>query len=250
MKLSLAASVDALLAERAAAAGLSVQEMARVLIAQGLGLLGSVAVPPGTSRDLQGPSEAPSSPPPSPSLDSPTPPSLPPPEQQKPCGAEGELVLFPDIAAVETAKEAARKKRDADREAELAWRISEVWEDFLFAREAFFRDVSGVKPGSVPELRLVRQDIRQALLIHDRDRLAIEDRDRWRRDSPVRAAGIGIFYDPWCAGTSPQNDARNGGKRYLEPWRPWKPQRGKPDPVTRFSELYFERRDQHEARSG
>lgn len=169
-------------------------------------------------------------------------PALPPPR------LDAEILLFPELHAVDTAKEAARKKRDAEREAELAWRIAEVWEDFLFAREAFFRDVSGVKPGSLPEIRLVRNDIRQALLIHDRDRLALGDRDRWRRESPVRAAGIGIFYDPWCAGTSPQNDARNGGKRYLEPWRPWKPQKGKPDPVTRFAELYFEVRDQEEAR--
>jgi hypothetical protein len=59
----------------------------------------------------------------------------------------------------------------------------------------------------------------------------------------VRAAGCGIFNDPWCSGRHPQNDAANGGTRYLEPWRPWKRLHGKPDPVPRFSQLYFELRE-------
>jgi len=170
-------------------------------------------------------------------------------KQIQTCAAEGDLLLFPDLPSpAESPKEAAKKKRDAEREAEIAWRIREVWGSYLYARDAFFRDVSGVKRQSAPNLRLVRDDIRAALLLHDRDLLGPQDRDRWRAESPVRAAGIGIFYDPWCAGTHPQNDVRTGGRRYLEPWRPWRPQRGKGDPVTRFAELCFEQRDQEAAR--
>jgi hypothetical protein len=157
----------------------------------------------------------------------------------QPAGPPGALVLFPDV---ETAKEVARKKR----EVELAWRIEQTWESYLFAREAFFRDASGIRPGSKPELRLVAPEIRRALLLHDRDRLAPEDRELWRRESPVLAAGVGIFYDPWMTGRSPKNDALNGGRRYLEAWRPWK-LRNKVDPVLGFAELCFEVRDQVEA---
>lgn len=162
-------------------------------------------------------------------------------------GQGGELVLFPEIPVVDAAKDLARKKREAEKEAELAWRVGEVWSAFLYARQCFFREHNGVRPGVEPALDPVRQYIRAALLRHDKHLLAPEDRDHWRRESSARGAGIGIFHDPFFTGTSKDNDAHAGGKRYLEPWRPWRVQRDKPDPVPRFAEIYFEIRDVSEA---
>src|SRR5678815_5593068 len=72
--------------------------------------------------------------------------------------------------------------------------------------------------------------------------MCIRDRARgaWILESETRAAGIGIFYDPWMTGKSKDNDHTNGGRRYLGHDRPWVPQRGKEDPVSRYAALYFE----------
>jgi len=145
---------------------------------------------------------------------------------------------LPDVAA----REATRS-----RTAELRWRIEECWRDHLLCREGFYREQNGSPPGVHPALTdEIAKAIRDQLLAHDRDLLGPADRDRWRRESRVRAAGCGVFNDPWCSGRHTQNDATNGGTRYLEPWRPWKRLHGKPDPVPRFAQLYFEIRDAEE----
>lgn len=140
--------------------------------------------------------------------------------------------------------------RDAtrSRNVELRWRIEECWRDHLLCRDGFYREQNGSPPGVHPTLTdEIAKAIRDQLLAHDRDLLAPENRDRWRRESRVRAAGCGIFNDPWCSGRHPQNDAlHGGGTRYLEPWRPWKRLHGKADPVPRFAQLYFEIRDAEE----
>lgn len=125
---------------------------------------------------------------------------------------------------------------------ELRWRIAEVWQAHLAAWRAFLRDKTGVEPRHEPVLHRddIEAPIRAALLEHDRQRLGAADRERWRDESPVLAAGVGIFYDPWCSGSDPQNDVATGGKRFIEHWRPWKRLRGKPDPVIKFSDLCFE----------
>ena len=141
------------------------------------------------------------------------------------------------------------ERRGAGRDQELRWRIDVVWRDHLTAWRKFFKRENGVAPSQTPTLHQqdILKPIREGLLTHDNHLLGEHLRDQWCRESKVRAAGIGIFYDPWCTGHHKDNDASSGGKRYLEHWRPWKRQHGKPDPVPRFAELYFEKRDAIEA---
>lgn len=136
-------------------------------------------------------------------------------------------------------------------DSEIAWRVQEVWAAHLRARARFFHEANGAAPGVAPTLTpAIRQAITAAIHGHDGELLAEEQRETWKRDSRARAAGIGIFYDPFMAGESRENDARNGGKRYLEAERAWVPLKNRPDPVNRFAELYFERRAAHEAARG
>lgn len=129
----------------------------------------------------------------------------------------------------------------AQRE-EIEWRVKETWTTHCTARRRWYVSTTG-KTTALPEFTdELQAAIRAAIKSHDRSRLGPEDRERWRAESPVRAAGIGIFYSTWHTGTDPRNNTTTGGKRYLEPWRPWKAQRGKPDPVPEFAELYFERK--------
>jgi hypothetical protein len=145
-------------------------------------------------------------------------------------GADGERSVGP----------AARR---AARRAELDWRIAETWATHLKAREAFWMDRNG-RPAEAPSLTPeTRGAIRDQIEAHDSTRLAAEDRDRWTRESPVRAAGVGLFLSKWHTGEDSRNNAKTDGSRYLEPWRPWKHQKGKPDPVPTFSQLYFEDRN-------
>lgn len=134
---------------------------------------------------------------------------------------------------------------------ELRWRVGQVWQAHLAARRAFFERETGVAPSQLPTFDHddIEAPIRDALHRFDGDLMAPDQRDRWQRESRVRASGIGIFYDSWMTGNSPENNTSNGGKRYLEPWRPWKAQRGKGHPVLRFAELYFTARDKSEARA-
>lgn len=125
--------------------------------------------------------------------------------------------------------------------AELNWRVEQTWLAHLAQWREFFRSVNGAVPSPDPTLtEEIREAIREALLTYDGALLGPDQREEWRRQSKALAAGIGIFLDPWCTGQHKDNEATNGGKRYLEHWRPWKRQRGKGDPVDRFSELYFE----------
>lgn len=142
----------------------------------------------------------------------------------------------------------AAKKRGAPSatlEAEIAWRVSRVWEVHLAAWRNYRQDRTGVRPKRDPQPHPtdILKPIRLALLAHDKHLLGPDDRERWERESAVRAAGVGIFHDPFLTAKTGQNDLSSGGTEYLEHWRPWKPQRGKADPVPRFAEIYFNIRE-------
>lgn len=138
--------------------------------------------------------------------------------------------------------------------AEIDWRVDQVWRAHLTAWAAFWRSETGLEPRapSVPNAE-VRAAIVVALRGHDGHLLAFEDREQWLLESETRAAGLGIFYDPWMIGHHKDNDINNGGRRYLNHDRPWVRQRGKSDPVARFAALYFENRavfDEQDRRKG
>jgi len=129
-------------------------------------------------------------------------------------------------------------------EEELRWRTVQTWEAHLAENNAFFQAENGVVPSVQPTMTPdIRKDIRDALKLFDAHLLTPDKREEWKRNSKVRAAGVGIYLDPFCCGTSKDNNVKDGGKRYLEHWRPWKSQRGKGHPVERFAQLYFEARD-------
>ncbi len=124
---------------------------------------------------------------------------------------------------------------------EIDWRIEETWAAHLAQWRGHYEDVNGRVPGREPSLTSeIREAIKASLKEYDGHLLTGETRDRWLAESKTRAAGVGIFLDPFLTGQSKDNDLRNGGKRYLDHWRPWKVQRGKGSPVDRFAELYFE----------
>lgn len=154
----------------------------------------------------------------------------------------------PRPPVADDAGDAGVNTRTASTRAEIEWRIHQCWEMYCIRRERFFVEIQGYAPTRKPklteELRLV---IRDAILRHDKDLLAPEDRERWVYESAARASGIGLFRDPWMTGKDPQNDAKNGGRLYLEHWRPWRKLRGKGDPVDRFAELYFRAKDEQVA---
>jgi hypothetical protein len=127
---------------------------------------------------------------------------------------------------------------------EIDWRIAEVWKDHLAMRERFWIATNGRAADPPVLTKQLREVIRASLMEHDSERLGADDRERWRRESPVRAAGVGIFLSSWHNGSDPRNNASTGGKRYLEPWRPWTRQRDKSDPVPGFAQNYFQERKQ------
>lgn len=124
--------------------------------------------------------------------------------------------------------------------AEIAWRVTTAWAAHLEAWRRHFRAENGVDPHPEPSLTPeILGYLQRGLRIYDRHLLGHDQRERWERESKVRAAGIGIYLSPWHIATDPKNDRRSGGKQYLEHWRPWKHQRGKGDPVETFADLYF-----------
>lgn len=152
-------------------------------------------------------------------------------------------VLIPTIFESETIVHPTLEQLPAAEE-ELRWRTVQTWEAHLAENNAFFQAENGVAPSVQPTMTPdIRKDIRDALKLFDAHLLTPDKREEWKRNSKVRAAGVGIFLDPFCCGTSKDNNVKDGGKRYLEHWRPWKSQRGKGHPVERFAQLYFEARD-------
>jgi hypothetical protein len=131
---------------------------------------------------------------------------------------------------------------------ELEWRVREVWQAHVRAWKAFRRERDGREPKREPTFHPedIGQPIRLALLSRERDLLGADQREQWRAESKTRAAGAGIFYDPWCAATDPKNNFAEGGHEYLEHWRPWRRQRGKADPIDRFAECYFREKERRE----
>src|SRR4030095_15141873 len=123
---------------------------------------------------------------------------------------------------------------------EIAWRVETVWAAHLKQFRRFHKDLDGAFPGGrEPTLtKEIREDIQRALREYDADLLTAETRDQWVAESKARAAGIGMYFDPWFTG----RDSGSNGRRYLEHWRPWRRQRGKAEPVEHFAELYFQQK--------
>ncbi len=132
-------------------------------------------------------------------------------------------------------------KRTEYDEFELAYRVDETWQAFLRQRAGFFEDAEGHVPyGPPPTLTTaIRKDIVRALKEYDSHLLSAEQRGAWGAESKVKAAGMGLWFDRFMTGRHAQNDVKNGGKRYVEPWRPWRVLRGKADPVERYSETWW-----------
>lgn len=127
---------------------------------------------------------------------------------------------------------------------ELEWRVLEVWGAYLRTREAFWKRENGrVPPAPERPRKEVRGYIVAALREFDAERMGADDRDRWRRESPVRAAGQGVWLSDWHTGHAKDNDIASGGKRFLEDWRPWKRLQGKGSPVPMFAAIAWEARN-------
>lgn len=135
---------------------------------------------------------------------------------------------------------------------ELTARALVVLRAHLEAREKFFREERGVyQPPTKAAQDEALAAIRDALKRHHETN---GDREKWRRESAVLAAGVGIFYSEPHNGEMERKRTAESRLRlgrpkeqalprlYLELWRPWKLQKGKPDPVPGFAELCFDRR--------
>jgi hypothetical protein len=136
---------------------------------------------------------------------------------------------------------------------ELDWRVDRVWEAHLKAHARFWTHEQGIIPRAPAQPNAeTRAGIIRSLRTHDAHLLARDTRGSWVIESETRAAGIGIYYDPWMTGHDPRNDANGSGRRYLGHDRPWVPQRDKEDPVSRYAALYFEQQaifDEQDRRS-
>ena len=137
-------------------------------------------------------------------------------------------------------------KRPAWQAVELKWRENEVVRVHLVAFRQWRTRANGVAPKNGRDLpEPIRKLIREALPVYDGELLGPDERGRWAKESRVRAAGIGIFYDAWSTGEFPENEGRPQGWAgpYVEHDRPWRRRAGKSDPILRFAERYFEQVD-------
>lgn len=152
-------------------------------------------------------------------------------------------VLIPTIFETGTIVHPTLEQLPAAEE-ELRWRTVQVWEAHLAENNAFFQAENGVAPSVQPTMTPdIRKSIREAMKLFDSHLLTPDKREEWKRNSKVRAAGVGIYLSQYHTGTSKDNNVKDGGTRYLEHWRPWRHQRGKGHPVETFAQLYFEARD-------
>jgi hypothetical protein len=127
---------------------------------------------------------------------------------------------------------------------EVTARALIVLQAHLQAREKFFKEERGAyQPPTAAAQEEALKEIRAALVRHHETN---GEREKWRKTSAVLAAGIGILYSEPHNGEMDRKQRRLSptelAKLYLELWRPWKLQRGKPDPVPTFAELCFARR--------
>lgn len=127
---------------------------------------------------------------------------------------------------------------------EIRWRVEECWKLFLAQHDKFFLEENGKAPPHPKLTPEIVKAIKEAIYAHDREWLLPDQREEWVEKSWARAAGAGLFLSDWHTANKDSNRYEEGGTRYLEAWRPWKRQRGKPDPVEQFARLYFEIRDQ------
>lgn len=156
---------------------------------------------------------------------------------------EREIGARLDRLPVQAELDAQEPKVRGPLAAELDWRVAETERAHLRAYLEFKAEAGLKLNGSSsfpPDLRKV---IRRALHDYDDDLLAFEVRDRWKKESRVRAAGVGIFFDPTYTGdfrSHGQDQPADWRGPYLEHDRPWRKRAGKRDPILHFSSLYFE----------
>jgi hypothetical protein len=139
-----------------------------------------------------------------------------------------------------------------ERTAELDWRVAEVEKAHLTAFRQFKQRTKGISQNGHALPEPVRKLIREALPIYDGELLGPEKREEWRRESRVRAAGIGIYYSPFHTGEFPEGEMRpeRWSGPYLEHDRPWRRRSGHGDPILAFAERYFEARALAEGGNG
>lgn len=132
---------------------------------------------------------------------------------------------------------AAPPKKAVEVDEEIVWRVKAVWESLLAQRAGFFEDVLGAESDpNPPKLDgTITREIAECLKLYDSDLLGHDQRQEWVRRSVTRAAGIGMFLDPWLTGEDPGTR----GKRFLEPWRPWRAKKDGERPTQRLADLYF-----------
>src|SRR5690606_37726357 len=110
----------------------------------------------------------------------------------------------PDPEEAKPAKKTKPAKKAAAPDSEVEWRVAATWTSFLAARAEFLERVNKRPPTNAPTLTAeVRDAIVEALREHDADRMSAETRGLWMSESPVLAAGEGLFLDPWHTGTDP-----------------------------------------------
>lgn len=131
---------------------------------------------------------------------------------------------------------------------EIQWRVEQTWAHFQECRKVFFS-----KLGKATRALALDSSTRAAIIrsLHEYDAglLDPETREDWLEHSITRAAGAGIFLDPWCTATAPQNHHASGGRRYLDSWRPWRSSdKGKPPRTQEFAELAFQYRERRRAK--
>lgn len=151
--------------------------------------------------------------------------------------AEQAVAKLPQASEGSTALARVEPNSNGFDRREMEWRVLETFAAHCRQRRRFFVSENGAEPAGEPTLTdEIREAIRKAIKEYDRAYLGADQRELWRRLSKARAAGIGLFLSPFHTG----RDERAEGRKFLEPWRPWKVQRGKASPVEAFAQLYFE----------
>lgn len=140
-----------------------------------------------------------------------------------------------DADADADAEVKAKSRPLASGSLELGWRVVQAWKAHLDQRRIFYQTFDGRVPPDPTLTEEIRKAILAGLKTHDTHYLTEDLREDWTNLSKVRAAGMGIFHDSWCSGRD-----KDSTKRFLEPWRPWKTQRGKGDPIERFAQTFFD----------
>lgn len=161
-------------------------------------------------------------------------------------GLEKELAARLDNLPLQSGLELGAEPADdlGWQRSEMAWRVDQAWKAHINAWRAWKERTSGIKPANGLQLpEPLAKLIREAIRTYDKDLLQPFQRELWKRESRARAAGIGIFLDPWMTGEGLTDEQKmKWSGPYLEHDRPWKRRQGGLEPVPRFAERYFEHR--------